>query len=144
MKDHLEPMTTIKSFEELKAWQKARELAGYVYGLTRKELFSRDYGLRDQIQRAASSIMHNVAEGFESGSDPEFARFLKIARRSAGEVQSQLYLALDVRYITEEERQKAYNLATEIKRMINGLMTYLRKKTSTAVTSRLEDETLED
>ena len=137
-------MTTIKNFEELKAWQKARELAGYVYELTRKELFSRDYGLRDQIQRAASSVMHNIAQGFESGSDPEFARFLKMARRSAGEVQSQLYLALDVSYITEEERQKAYILATEIKQMINGLMTYLRKKTSAAVTSRLVDETLED
>ena len=123
-------MTTIKNFEELKAWQKARELAGYVYGLTRKELFSRDYGLRDQIQRAASSVMHNIAEGFESGSDPEFVRFLKMARRSAGEVQSQLYLALDVSYITEEERQRAYSLATEVKRLINAMMTYLRKKSS--------------
>jgi four helix bundle protein len=120
-------MSTIKNFEELKAWQKARELAGYVYELTRKNPFLRDYGLRDQIQRAASSVMHNIAEGFESGSDPEFARFLKMARRSAGEVQSQLYLALDVGYIAEDERQKAYILATEIKRLINGLMTYLRK-----------------
>ena len=120
-------MTSIKNFEELKAWQKARELAGYVYELTRKNPFLRDYGLRDQIQRAASSAMHNIAEGFESGSDPEFARFLKMARRSAGEVQSQLYLALDVGYIAEEERQKAYTLATEVKRLINGLMTYLRK-----------------
>ena len=97
-------MTTIKNFEELIAWQKARELAGYVYELTRKDNFSRDFGLRDQIQRAASSVMHNIAEGFESGSDPEFVRFLKMARRSAGEVQSQLYLALDVDYITEDER----------------------------------------
>ena len=120
-------MSTIKNFEELKSWQKARELAGYVYALTRKEKFSRDFGLRDQIQRAASSVMHNIAEGFESGSDPEFVRFLKIARRSAGEVQSQLYLALDVDYITEEERQKAYVLATEVKQLINGMMTYLRK-----------------
>jgi len=120
-------MTTIKNFEELKAWQKARELAGYVCGLTRQDKFSRDYGLRDQIQRASSSAMHNIAEGFESGSDPEFVRFLKIARRSAGEVQSQLYLALDVDYITEEERLKAYELATEVKRLINGMMTYLRK-----------------
>ena len=120
-------MTTIKNFEELKAWQKARELAGYVYELTRKEFFARDYGLRDQIQRAASSAMHNIAEGFESGSDPEFVRFLKMARRSAGEVQSQLYLALDVRYISEEERQKAYMLAVEVKQLINGMMTYLRK-----------------
>ena len=72
-------MTTIKNFEELTSWQKARELAGYVYGLTRQDKFSRDYGLRDQIQRAAGSLMHNIAEGFESGSDPEFVRFLKIA-----------------------------------------------------------------
>jgi four helix bundle protein len=120
-------MATIKNFEELTAWQKARELAGYVYELTRQDKFSRDYGLRDQIQRAASSVMHNIAEGFESGSDPEFVRFLKMARRSAGEVQSQLYLALDVGYIIEEERQKAYILATEVKRLINGMMTYLRK-----------------
>jgi four helix bundle protein len=120
-------MTTIKNFEELKAWQKARELAGYVYELTRQEKFSRDFGLRDQIQRAASSVMHNIAEGFEAGSDPEFVRFLKMARRSAGEVQSQLYLALDVDYITEGERLKAYELATDVKRLINGMMTYLRK-----------------
>ena len=120
-------MTAIKNFEELIAWQKARELAGHIYALPRKNPFSRDYGLRDQIQRAASSVMHNIAEGFESGSDPEFARFLKIARRSVGEVQSQLYLALDVGYIAEDERQKAYILATEVKRLINGLMTYLRK-----------------
>jgi len=120
-------MTTIKNFEELTSWQKARELAGYIYELTRHDMFSRDFGLRDQIQRAASSVMHNIAEGFESGSDPEFVRFLKMARRSAGEVQSQLYLALDVGYINEDERQKAYNLATEVKKLINGMMTYLRK-----------------
>lgn len=71
--------------------------------------------------------MHNIAEGFEAGSDPEFVRFLKMARRSAGEVQSQLYLALDIGYIKEEERQKAYILAMEVKRLINGMMTYLRK-----------------
>lgn len=120
-------MATIKNFEELTSWQKARELAGRVYELTRKDKFSKDYGLRDQIQRAASSAMHNIAEGFESGSDPEFVRFLKMARRSAGEVQSQLYLALDVGYITKDERKKAYALATEVKKLINGMMTYLRK-----------------
>jgi four helix bundle protein len=120
-------MTAIKNFEELMAWQKAREMAGNVYELTRREKFSPDFGLRDQIQRSASSVMHNIAEGFGSGSDPEFVRFLKMARRSAGEVQSQLYLALDVGYLTEEERQKVYSLATEVKRLINGMMTYLRK-----------------
>ncbi len=120
-------MTTIKNFEDLKAWQKARELAGFIYELTRKDKFSRDFGLRDQMQRAASSAMHNIAEGFESGSDPEFVRFLKMARRSAGEAQSQLYLAQDVGHITDEEHQKAYVLATEVKRLINGMMSYLRK-----------------
>ena len=120
-------MATINNFEELKSWQKARELAGNIYALTRQEKFSRDFGLRDQIQRAASSVMHNIAEGFESGSDPEFVRFLKMARRSAAEVQSQLYLALDVNYITEEQRQKTHLLATEAKQLINGMMTYLRK-----------------
>jgi len=73
-------MATIKNFEELDSWKKARELAGRVYGLTRKEKFARDFGLRDQIQRAAGSVMHNIAEGFESGTDPEFVRFLTPSR----------------------------------------------------------------
>jgi four helix bundle protein len=129
-------MPTIKNFEELDSWKKARELAGYVYGLTRRENFSRDFGLRDQIQRAAGSVMHNIAEGFEAGYDAEFIRFLKMARRSAAEVQSELYLALDALYITEDELQKAYNLATESKKLINGLIAYLAKRKPT---SRLED-----
>ncbi len=120
-------MTTIKNFEDLNAWQKARELAGYVYSLTRKEKFSRDFGLRNQIQEAAGSVMHNIAEGFESGYDPEFARFLKMARRSAAEVQSELYLALDAEYITQEELKKAYELAVDAKKLINGMISYLSK-----------------
>ncbi|MBL8100444.1 MAG: four helix bundle protein [Anaerolineales bacterium] len=120
-------MTTLKNFEELESWKKARELAGYIYALTRKEKFSRDFGLRDQIQRAAGSIMHNIAEGFEAGYNAEFVRFLKMARRSAGEVQSELYLALDADYINEDELKKAYELTIEIKKLINGLITYLNK-----------------
>ncbi len=120
-------MSTIKNFEDLQSWQKARELAGTVYELTRREPFSKDFALRDQIQRAAGSVMHNVAEGFECGSDPEFVRFLKMARRSAGEVQSELYLALDCRYITPDELKTCYALAADVKKMINGLMTYLRR-----------------
>lgn len=119
-------MATIKNFEDLKAWQKARESAGLIYALSRKPVFARDFGLRDQIQRAASSVMHNIAEGFEAGYDLEFARFLRIARRSAGEVQSELYLALDAGYITEEELKKAYSLMVESKKLINALITYLR------------------
>jgi four helix bundle protein len=83
--------------------------------------------LNGQIQGAAGSIMHNIAEGFDAGSNPEFIRFLKIARRSASEVQSQLYLALDREYITQDELSAAYNLATETKRLINGMIGYLRK-----------------
>ncbi len=120
-------MTTLKNFEELQAWQKARELAGYIYLLTRKEKFSQDFGLRDQICEAAGSVMHNIAEGFESGTDPEFARFLKMARRSAAEVQSELYLAIDCDYITPEELKKGYALAVDAKKLINGMVTYLRK-----------------
>ncbi len=102
-----------KNFEDLKAWKKARELAGCVYSLTRNQKFSRDFGLCTQIQEAAGSAMHNIAEGFESGYDPEFARFLKMARRSAGEVQSELYLALDAGFITQDELKNAYDLISQ-------------------------------
>jgi four helix bundle protein len=120
-------MATVKNFEDLKVWQKARDLAGCVYALTRKEKFSRDFGLRDQIQKAAGSVMHNIAEGFEAGYDSEFIRFLRMARRSAGEVQSELYLALDSGHITSEELKKAYDLAVETKKLINGMISYLSK-----------------
>jgi len=68
-------MNTIKNSEDLDSWKKARELAGFVYGLTRKEHFSRDFGLRDQIQEAAGTVMHNIADGFESGTDPNLFAF---------------------------------------------------------------------
>ncbi len=120
-------MAKIERFEDLQSWQKARELANAIYDLTEKEKFSKDYGLRRQIQRAASSAMHNIAEGFDAGTNPEFIRFLKIARRSVSEVQSQLYLALDRKYITSDELKIAYPLASEVKKLINGMIRYLRK-----------------
>lgn len=92
-------MATIQRFEDLQSWQKARQLANAVYDLTDQPGFAKDFKLRDQIRDAAGSVMHNIAEGFDSGTDPEFIRFLKIARRSASEVQSELYLALDRKYI---------------------------------------------
>ncbi len=119
-------MGTVKNFEDLQAWQKTRSLAGYVYELTRKEKFSRDWALCNQIRDAAGSVMHNIAEGFESGYDPEFTRFLKMARRSADEVQSEFYLALDANYISDEELEKGCDLAVETKKPINGLIKYLR------------------
>ena len=120
-------MAKIQKFEDLIAWQKARELAGNAYALTRKPKFARDFGLRNQIAEAAGSVMHNIAEGLDSGYDPEFARFLKLARRSASEVQSELYLALDAGYITEDELNKAYALAVEVKKLINGMLAHLNK-----------------
>lgn len=107
---------------------KARVLAGSIYFLTRKTKFARNFGLRNQIIEAAGSVMHNIAEGFDAGYDLEFARFLKTARRSASEVQSELYLALDAGYITEDELKKGYDLAVEAKKLINGMLSYLNKK----------------
>ena len=124
-------MAKIERFEDLQSWQKARELANHVYGLTVNGSFSKDFALRDQIRRSAGSIMHNLAEGFDAGTNPEFIRFLKMARRSASEVQSQLYLALDLKYIGNDEMKIGYDLATEAKKLINGLIAYLRSSLKT-------------
>src|SRR5512136_1494407 len=123
-------MAKIERFEELQSWQKARQLVNSIYEFTGHPDFSRDFRLRDQIRDAAGSAMHNIAEGFDAGSDPEFIRFLKIARRSASEVQSELYLALDRKYIVSLELKTAYDLATEAKRLTNGMIAYLKKQSS--------------
>jgi four helix bundle protein len=120
-------MAKIERFKDLKNWQKARELANLIYDFSGRGDLAKDFGFRNQIRRAAGSSMHNIAEGFDAGTDAEFIRFLKMARRSASEVQSQLYLALDRNYITSNQLQEAYQLATEVKRLINGLISYLRK-----------------
>jgi four helix bundle protein len=85
----------IERFEEIKAWQLARELSRKVYALTNKGRFVRDFRLKGQIQGAAGSIMNNIAEGFDSETTAEFLRFLRYAKRSCSEVQSELYIALD-------------------------------------------------
>ncbi|HLD93681.1 MAG TPA: four helix bundle protein [Anaerolineales bacterium] len=121
-------MTKIERFEDLQSWQKARELVRRIYELTGSGAFAKDFALRDQISRSSGSVMHNIAEGFDSGSHPEFVRFLKMARRSASEVQSQLYLALDLNYIASEELEVGYQLATETKKLINGMVSYLRQQ----------------
>jgi four helix bundle protein len=120
-------MTKIQRFEELQSWQKARVLVNLIYDLTERPKFAKDFRLCGQIQDAAGSVMHNIAEGFDSGTNPEFIRFLKMSRRSASEVQSELYLALDRKYISQEELVRAYDLATETKKLINGMISYLRK-----------------
>lgn len=120
-------MAKIERFEDLQSWQKARQLANLIYDLSEHTNFAKDFRLRGQIQDAAGLVMHNIAEGFDSGTNPEFIRFLKISRRSASEVQSELYLALDRKYINQDELATAYNFATESKRLINGMIGYLRK-----------------
>lgn len=96
-------MAMIQRFEDILAWQEARKLVKMIYSITSKELFSKDFGMRDQIRRASVSVMANIAEGFDCESKVEFARFLGIARRSAVEVQSLLYAALDAEYINQNE-----------------------------------------
>ena len=90
----------IDRFEDIEAWQLARELTQKVYGLTIKSSFAKDYGLKSQIQDAAGSAMHNIAEGFDSETNAEFIRFLRYAKHSCTEVQSELYVVLDMKYIT--------------------------------------------
>ena len=122
-------MAKIERFEDLQSWQKARKLANVVYDLTEQGNFAKDIELRNQIRRASGSSMHNIVEGFDAGTNPEFIRFLRMARRSASEVQSQLYLALDRKYIKEDDLKLAYELATEVKRLVNGMIGYLNKST---------------
>jgi four helix bundle protein len=116
----------VERFEDLDAWRLARELTREVYRVTRTEPFARDFGLRDQICRSSVSVMSNVAEGFERDGDKEFLNFLSIAKGSAGETRSLLYVALDQEYISETEFGLIYGKAVENSRVISGLSTYLR------------------
>lgn len=117
----------IEKFEDLDCWKKARELAKLIYDLTNQRSFVKDFELRNQMRDAAGSTMHNISEGFDAGSDAEFVRFLRISRRSASEIQSELYLALDRKYISENQLEVAYTKATETKRLINGMIGYLHR-----------------
>ena len=118
-------MATIKSFEEIEAWQKSRELTRDVYAASNTGLFAKDYGLRDQIRRAAVSIMSNTAEGFERGGDKEFGQFIAQAKGSSAEVRAQLYVALDQGYIDKATFDRLAELTIQINRMLAGLMKYL-------------------
>ena len=119
-------MSKIGKLEEIKAWQEARKLVKEIYSVTCKGKFARDFGLRDQIRRASVSVMSNVAEGYARSSDKEFARFLSIALGSAAEVQSQLYVALDLAYVTDDEFDRLYALSSKTARLVTGFMNYLK------------------
>ena len=118
-------MAGITRFEEIEGWKTSRQLTNMIYKLTEQGVFTKDYGLKDQIRRATVSIMSNIAEGFESRTDTQFINFLGHAKGSAGEVRSQLYIALDLKYISEEQFAEAYELADKSSRQITRFMNYL-------------------
>lgn len=121
-------MALIKRFEDIIAWQEARKMVKAIYKLTSEGSLARDFGMRDQIQRASVSVMANIAEGFDCDSQIEFARFLGIARRSAVEVQSLLYAALDIGYINQQVFETEYKQADKTKAIIGGLKSSLKKR----------------
>jgi len=117
----------IERFEDIEAWQLARELTRKLYSLTKKPGFSKDYGLKGQIQGAAGSSMHNIAEGFDSETNAEFIRFLRYSKRSCTEVQSELYVALDEEYISLNEFKDVYEQAARTRAAVRGFINYLKK-----------------
>jgi len=119
---------TIERFEDIKAWQEARNLVKMVYEtVLENKKFSQDFGLRNQIQRAAVSVMSNIAEGFGRQSDRELIQFLTISRGSVSELQSQLYIALDLSYVDSTKFNRLYEKSSDVAKLINGFIRYLRK-----------------
>ena len=116
---------TIRKFEEIEGWQLARELTKQVYAIAMVGAFAKDFGLRDQITWAAGSAMHNIAEGFDGGSNAEFAKFLRYSQRSCSEVQSQLYVALDQLCINQEQFETIYEQAAQTHAKVGGFINYL-------------------
>lgn len=113
-------MSTISNFEDLPVWKLARKLTILVYGITNSPVFGRDYGLRDQIRRASISMMSNIAEGFEHETQAQFISYLGRSKASAGEIRCQLYIALDLNYISEVQFQKTALMAEECSKQIYG------------------------
>ena len=120
-------MATIQRFEDIEAWQKARELTKAIYAVSNKGPFSCDFSLRDQIRRASVSIMSNIAEGFGRGGNKEFIQFLSIAKGSVSEVQAQLYVAMDTGFISAQKFQELYDLAQTTGNLIGGFIRYFSR-----------------
>jgi four helix bundle protein len=120
----------ITRFEEIESWKMARELTRSVYRLVKDSGFSMDFGLRDQVCRAAVSVMANIAEGFDSGSKAEFARFLSYAQRSCSELQSEMYVALDQDYISQQQFEEVYSQAEGARVKLGAFIKYLKGRTN--------------
>ncbi|WP_417352937.1 four helix bundle protein [Flavobacterium alkalisoli] len=123
-------MGKFNSFEDINSWQKAREFNKKIYLITETDSFKRDFDLVRQLRRASVSISSNIAEGFERNTDREFVHFLFVAKGSAGEIRSQLYLALDLEYITQEVFNELLSDINEIARLISGFIKYLNKQST--------------
>ena len=117
----------VRNFEDLEIWKDARALTREIYQLTRDSKFSKDFALRDQIRRAAVSIMSNIAEGFERAGNQEFIQFLYVAKASCGEVRSQLYVALDQSYVTPKDCDDVSKSFRRLSIMISNLIDYLKR-----------------
>lgn len=126
-------MARFERFEDIQAWQKARGLVREIYNVSNDGAFTRDFGLRDQIRRAAVSIMLNIAEGFARRTNREFTQFLVIAHGSAAEVQAALYVAFDQGYLTPSIFDYLYRMADEVSRMIMALSRYLSTNATNAM-----------
>jgi four helix bundle protein len=117
----------IRDFEDLDVFQKARELASRIYTVTGQGKFSKDFGLADQMRRAAVSVISNIAEGFERGGNPELIQFLYIAKGSCGELRAQLIIAFDQSYMTQETYDSLVDVARHVSIMLKNLAAYLKK-----------------
>jgi four helix bundle protein len=117
---------SVKYFEDLEVWKEARAMTNRIYKITAESGFSKDFGLRDQIRRAAVSVMSNIAEGFERGGNQELIQFLYIAKGSCGEVRAQLYLAKDQGYVGEEAFDELFKASKRLSVMISNLIGYLK------------------
>jgi four helix bundle protein len=134
-------MAKIEKFEDIEAWQMARKLTGAIYSVTNDGKFARDFGLRDQIRRAAVSVMSNIAEGFNRGGNRELIQFLFIAKGSAAEVQAQLYVGFDAGYLKQEQFKDLYDLAGNTSRAIGGFIRYLETYNSESLTHNSQPKT---
>ena len=121
-------MTTAKRFEELEVWQRAKELTNLVYKYSSDGIFMRDFGLRDQMRRAAVSIMSNIAEGFEGQTQAMFIKYLAHAKGSAGELRAQLYIARDQKYVSEENFSEMFSLAEICSKQLARFIQYLENQ----------------
>jgi four helix bundle protein len=120
-------LATVRTFEELRIWQEARQLVRDIYGMTGTKPFENDYGLRNQIQRAAVSVMSNISEGFERGSNKEFIQYLFQSKSSCGEVRSQLYIALDLEYIAKDNFEVLLSQSLKLSKEIAAFIAYLKR-----------------